>query len=459
MTLLALLLQASLSGSTAVEASDTDLMEIQLKLMQLALCGMQQYMQDRLELPANGTLPEALHAPGLENCSCLAPPITEGGPSNESNCTTGGYSWVGDVVNAAYRDNTTWPYNISSTTVGLSELPNLPSGRDADLLLLIMILSMTVLAVFIIREAVQAMQLSYALALYGNFLPIEFSKPEDREIVVVGFCSCWRLAIAYCMPLFQMSVAVVALVTAAVTLTSQDFVNDKMQFIINSVALAFIVEVDDMAGDVLSWTIRTYSMESMLDPFPASRHSVAARPETHLGKCERALWLFQKIFAVCCIAFMPVIAQWGGYQAFIHVAKVSGPDMFTSRGGPLLMGGVMGLYMAFLLAEQPYIVPQHDAGLRSVFSAEGIRSLRSQASLVRVMWLSYNYYMVWIVVPLVSYYTTKAPASPNFLFAWFCVSFGSYAFLLIFPQSVDIVLHTLGSSSSRCCQWLAMLRR
>jgi hypothetical protein len=402
LALLLLLLQAASMDSTAILPSETDMMQVQVKVLQIQLCMVQYSLEkvasasgdDVIHAEANSYLErryvDSIEVPGIKDCACLLGNTT--GPvmlGLQADCDMrAGFPWVSDTVATGIARRKTW-VNASSASVVLQQLPGVTQLDEALQVLLIMALAMGVLGLFVLREAAKAVQLSYVVALMGGFIPAEFVNPNERRVGhSPGLLSGWRLAVAFCAPVLQMTVSVVAFCTAGSLLPLAEFLDDKTQFIINSVALAFILEVDDKAGDLLGSIIRSRAPYKQLACVSQGEDGGSFNTEPRLQKLsrkDRALWLVQRVSMTGAICVLVLGPQW---YVLACAARIDfGSELESNVGfklGYAAQGLLVAVLLGVLLINFPYMVSHTDQGLESVCK---LNEVQARATLSRWLWI------------------------------------------------------------------------
>lgn len=367
-TLLALLLQAASNNVTAIKAFDTDLFKVQLNAMQLQLCGVQYSSRPNQQslLAGNGS------SLGFANCSCLLHAVANITPPAGSNCSSSASLWLADAVQTAYNHDASMAFDLNDY-LGVRQLKRPPTDSDdPHQLLLLMLLSFGVMGIFVLLEAIKATQLSYAVAVCGTFIRLEFLQPRHRNAAVKKFCNPYRSSVAFCAPLLQMAVAVLALCTAGIVLGTTEYASNKLQLILNTVAVAFVVEIDDKVGEVLSWILE--SRENISD-VQASPIVQAPTRQTYTG-CQQIQWACQKWVIVWPTMALVFLAQWYAYSVFQSAQRAQTGLPTNMSVGNMLLGLVLGAFMLVLLYDHPYVVPQTDDWLQPYCDLEGWRRRR-----------------------------------------------------------------------------------
>lgn len=281
-TLLGLLIYVAEGGTepglrVAHLTSDADLMRAQFQVVQLQMCQL-----------AGAVVPIAhvnMTAMGLDNCTELfqAPLTTR--------------HWTVSEIHAALANDTPrLPYMPDSLLTSL--LPPKASGSDQLMLFFVLLLAVTVLALFVMNEAQHAAHLAHMLALCAGIVPYAFwpKRYAGVRVMIKSEAASWVCFLCILAPILQTAVAIVVLIAASILLTKKQAVGDA---ILSAVALTWVLDVDNKVGEICAWP---------------GKHFAAANTKTveSASPGVKALWGFRllQLFFATSILYLALLAQW-----------------------------------------------------------------------------------------------------------------------------------------------------
>lgn len=131
--------------------------------------------------------------------------------------------------------------------------------KGAVLVFFVTACAMFTLALFALNEATNACCLGYVVAAHGGFLPSNWFRNEHW--IVAGVTICVRTAlqknrlrcnIAAILPILQLVISLLAYTCGMLLMSALQFSTDWVQIVVNSVAAAFVLELDNKIGELLS---------------------------------------------------------------------------------------------------------------------------------------------------------------------------------------------------------------
>jgi hypothetical protein len=229
-------------------------MQVQLKLAQIQLCVMLQALRNTtLAVPA-------LLAPGFSHCPELISTFAESGGSGRSSVIDRSVWWDAQVEQAypvglgLQRGNDSDVFSKLTRVLYGDDVSDGGLGKTAVLVFFVTALAMCTLALYVMHEACSACELAYLVAVCGGFVPDSWVRPQHHGIRVRTALrtSTARAGAAACMPILQVLVSGMAYACGVLLMAAMQFSTDVVQIIVNSVALVFVLELDDKFGELLS---------------------------------------------------------------------------------------------------------------------------------------------------------------------------------------------------------------
>jgi hypothetical protein len=243
------ILHAAQAGRTAVGVNPSSVQLTQQRRqftsVQLQLCSMLQYMQ---QLPGLNTSNSSAPA-ALGNCGCVLASYNMSGAAGVDNASAGNCSstvsgWSSNSTPAVLQSN---PKSTTAKSEAREQM------YEATFLVLLVLV---VVQCYALREFVEAVALWKAICVYAGTTSAEALDAAGCT-VHTWFqhpCSKARLMFACTVPWLQVTTAVLAFCSAAILITLPTSYMDKVQLVLNGVAIVFVLEVDDKVGDALSMT-------------------------------------------------------------------------------------------------------------------------------------------------------------------------------------------------------------
>jgi hypothetical protein len=244
--LMVLLLRAAQSGKTAIGTDPSDIQQRHIRAVQVQLCSMLGILQQLTHNTSNTTLT----APAaLSNCGCVL--------AHEGLLElAGGTNSSEEMNNSCNNFMSGWSTNFTLKALGTrnsvaSQRQQAPRELAFEVAAFVVFV-LVVVQCYTLREACEACVLWYAVGAYAGSKYVD--KAYDGAKVYSWFRDPRgkvRKLIACCIPWLQLTTAVLAFCTAAALLVLPDIFSDKVQLVLNGVAVVFILEVDDKVGDVV----------------------------------------------------------------------------------------------------------------------------------------------------------------------------------------------------------------
>jgi hypothetical protein len=330
--LVALLLAAAKSGSTNTTAAADGLQQLQLKIMQLQLCGLMGYVEQMLPAANVSNVSQPL---GMSSCSCLlaSQGISAGSAANSSNCSASSFWFADQLQQVAHNSSQILAYvlppELATQLEAASNRATL--ARDLELAALIMLV-VIVVGFYVTREVVDALSLAYIVAATIGIVPVQWIRPEHRNGEVRTLLRHpefgWRKYIAYSIPLFQIVMTVLAFCTACELLMLPAIFSDRVQLVLNGVALVFVLEIDDKLGDAASMLDLAGNEAANIPYVPIACHTWHDCKGLHVARWVWA-WRVYRFAMVLTLAAVGIVGP-------VYVLRVAHTISAQDGGGKFL---------------------------------------------------------------------------------------------------------------------------
>jgi hypothetical protein len=207
---------------------------------------------------------------------------------------------------------------------------------------LVTLLALCVLALYVLQEARCACKLAYMAAIYSGFMPGCWLLPEhdseqvtsDQQLMIATElqASPGRSFVAAVVPVVQLLVSLLCFVCGAWVVATFKTA-DVAGILINSVGIAFILELDEKFGDLFSWGESTAAAAGGRVAVVQARGCRAA-----WGAAYRWLLLLVMACIVSAILLSPMLVLGVNLVRVVPAADNNGWRIFgASLGNPLAM--------------------------------------------------------------------------------------------------------------------------
>jgi hypothetical protein len=217
---------------------------------------------------------------------------------------------------------------------------------------LVTLLALCVLALYVLQEARCACKLGYAVAVYGGFIPGCWLLPKhgstdvSKQLVIHTElqASHVRASVAALVPVVQLVVSLLCFVCGAWVMATFKTA-DVAGILINSVGIAFVLELDEKFGDLFSWDESTAAAAGSCVAVVRARGCRAA-----WGAAYRWLLLLLMACIVSAILLSPMLVLGVNLVRVVPAADNNALRIFGASAGILLA-------MLLVLSDMVYYHP------------------------------------------------------------------------------------------------------
>jgi hypothetical protein len=117
--------------------------------------------------------------------------------------------------------------------------------------LVVNLITLLAIAVFVHDEVRRAVNLCHTAAVVAGILPVFYTTGKTQGLIKSTLH--WLLCIVVlCAPVLQMITALLVLLSASVLSITQEMQASSIQVVLNSVALGFVLEIDNRVGHMIA---------------------------------------------------------------------------------------------------------------------------------------------------------------------------------------------------------------
>ena len=329
--------------NTNLQCSESDNLQMQLKVMQLQICSMEVAIQKFAAMQTNLTVFEFTRCADVmaelkSNATNSSVPVKCSALSPSAQATD-----IADFCKPAL---------MQGLPCSLRTELKLAGTWERVMLLCVATFSLLVLGLFVTIELLEACELVYILCvLHGWFLPKWAGLEEARQAAPLKVrtwlrSSRWTFVLCQFVPALQIGVGCLVYAAGLVLLRHMEFTTNLLQIIVNSVALAFIIEVDNKMGDLLAWYLKKSSRWEQSHPRQAPLEDLT---------CTDSGWKQVYVWAFLLLSFFFLLAVVS--CPFIILIKCSLVSWDANNIPLLWFSGLMSLAAGIVCAQVMHYHP------------------------------------------------------------------------------------------------------